>query len=152
MQSNNSLSRPIIESLYSEALLLADEVRSAFALGMGETAPDTGDNIRLALSAEGLKATTRMMHILAWLLNQRAYFSGEMNESQLRRHGRLPDDRASREEDLELLEPATRALINDTISMHRRIARPDQAGGEHFNARPAVHNMHERLGRVLSQR
>lgn len=152
MARTTSLSRPIIESLYSEALLLADEVRSVFALGMGEPAADTSDQLRLALSSEGLRATTRMMHILAWLLNQRAFFAGELNEAQLRRHGRLPEDRPSRSEDLDLLEHGTRDLIDDTIRLHRRIARLDHAWGERFDAQPVVHNMHERLGRALSQR
>ena len=71
---------------------------------------------------------------------------------QLRRHGRLPNDRVSRQEDLALVEPATRALIEDTIQLHRRIARLDAAWSENFNTRPMVHNMHERLGRALGQR
>ena len=152
MLRTTNLSRPIIESLYSEALLLADEVRAAFAMGIGDQAAGTNDLLRLALSSEGLKATTRMMHVLAWLLNQRAYFSGELNDVQLRRHGRLPEDRPSREEDLALFEPATRELIEETIRLHRRIARLDHAWGERFVARPVVHNMHERLGRALNQR
>lgn len=152
MLRTTNLSRPIIESLYSEALLLADEVRAVFALGMGEQCADASDQLRLALSSEGLKATTRMMHVLAWLLNQRAFFSGELNETQLRHHGRLPEDRESRSKDLELLEPSTRALIDETIQLHRRIARLDEAWGEHFAARPVVHGMHERLGRALNQR
>ncbi|HEX5644329.1 MAG TPA: DUF1465 family protein [Erythrobacter sp.] len=147
-----SLSRPIIESLYSEALLLADEVRAAFALRLGDVAEQTDDMLRLALSSEGLKATTRMMHVLAWLLNQRAYFTGELSDVQLRRHGRLPEDRPSRSEDLALLEPATRELIEETIRLHRRIARLDRAWSERFDAQPTVHNMHERLGRVLGSR
>ncbi|KUO57689.1 MAG: AraC family transcriptional regulator [Sphingomonadales bacterium BRH_c3] len=152
MFRTSSLSRPIIESLYSEALLLADEVRAVFALRMGDQAAGASDELRLVLSSEGLKATTRMMHVLAWLLNQRAFFSGELNEMQLRRHGRLPEDRDSCPEDMELLEPATRALIQDTIHLHRRISRLDEAWSEHFAARPMVHNMHERLGRALGQR
>lgn len=152
MPRTSSLSRPIIESLYSEALLLADEVRSAFAMRMGDSADKTDDLLRLALSSEGLKATTRMMHVLAWLLNQRAYFTGELSETQLRHHGRLPEDRDSRPDDLALLEPATRALIEDTVRLHRRIARLDHAWGEHFDAQPTVHNMHERLGRALGSR
>lgn len=152
MPRTSNLSRPIIESLYSEALLLADEVRSAFALRMGDSSDKTDDLLRLALSSEGLKATTRMMHVLAWLLNQRAYFTGELSETQLRHHGRLPEDRDSRSEDLALLEPATRELIEDTVRLHRRIARLDRAWGEHFDAQPIVHNMHERLGRALSSR
>ena len=122
MARPSNLSRPIIESLYSEALLLADEVRAVFALGMGEVAPDATDRLRLALSSEGLKATTRMMHVLAWLLNQRAFFSGELSDAQLRRHGRLPEDRPSNADDLELLENETRDLIEETIRLHRRIS------------------------------
>lgn len=152
MARTTNLSRPIIESLYSEALLLADEVRAVFSLGMGERTEGADDRLRLALSSEGLKATTRMMHVLAWLLNQRAYFSGELSEHQLRHHGRLPQDRESHEQDLALLEPETRALIDETIRLHRRIARLDQAWSEHFDAQPRVHHLHERLGRALGQR
>lgn len=150
MQRPTSLSRPIIESLYSEALLLADEVRAVFALGMGEASEGADDRLRLALSSEGLKATTRIMHVLAWLLNQRAYFSGELNEVQLRAHGRLPEDRETREQDLALLEPATRALIEDTIKLHRRIARLDKAWNDNFETHPTVHSMRERLGRAMN--
>lgn len=150
MARPSNLSRPIIESLYSEALLLADEVRAVFALGMGEVAPDATDRLRLALSSEGLKATTRMMHVLAWLLNQRAFFSGELSDAQLRRHGRLPEDRPSNADDLELLENETRGLIEETIRLHRRISRLDQAWADEFDTQPAIHSMRERLGRAIS--
>ena len=150
MARPSNLSRPIIESLYSEALLLADEVRAVFAMGMGDAAPDASDRLRLALSSEGLKSTTRMMHVLAWLLNQRAFFAGELTETQLRHHGRLPDDRPSNADDLELLEPATRELIEDTIRLHRRISRLDQAWADEFDAQPAVHSMRDRLDRAIS--
>ena len=150
MARPSNLSRPIIESLYSEALLLADEVRATFALGMGDVAPDASDRLRLALSSEGLKATTRMMHVLAWLLNQRAYFAGELSDSQLRSHGRLPDDRPSNEDDLDLMEQPTRELIEETIRLHRRISRLDQAWADEFDAQPVVHSMRARLDRAIS--
>lgn len=149
MARPSSLSQPIIESLYSEALVLADEVRAVFALGIGEMSRDTSDSLRLALSSEGLKATTRMMHILAWLLNQRAFFSGEMSEGQLRRHSQLPNDRPSYPEDVELLEEPTRDLIEETMRLHRRIARLDKAWRDGFSATPDVRQMHERIGRAM---
>ncbi|WP_368737004.1 DUF1465 family protein, partial [Janibacter hoylei] len=68
-------------------------MRAVFALGIREPEIGENSNVRLALSTEGLKTTTRMMHILAWLLNQRAYFSGELSEGQVRRNGTLPPDR-----------------------------------------------------------
>lgn len=149
MARPSSLSRPIIESLYSEALVLADEVRAVFAIGMGEMTRDADDMLRLALSSEGLKATTRMMHVLAWLLNQRAYFEGEMSEGQLRKHSKLPHDRPSSPEDLELLEEPTCDLIEDTIRLHRRIARLDRAWRDGFETAPGVRQMHERIGQAL---
>ena len=149
MARPSSLSRPIIESLYSEALVLADETRAVFALGMGELTRGASDTLRLALSSEGLKATTRMMHVLAWLLNQRAYFSGEMSEGQLRKHSKLPEDRPSTEEDMALLEQPTRDLIEDTMRLHRRIARLDRAWRDGFKTAPGVRQMHERIGQAM---
>lgn len=152
MSQSNDLSRPIIETLYSEALMLADEVRAVFALGMHDIDPEASDHLRLALSSEGLKATTRMMHVLAWLLNQRAYFSGELSENQLRKHSRLPEDRPSRIEDLALLEEPTRELIDETIRIHSRIARLDQAWRDGFEVQPTVRKLHERIGREMMAR
>ena len=60
----------IVEKLYCEALVLSDEVRSAFALsGRMEDAGTQEDLARVALSCEALRTTTRMMHATAWLLN-----------------------------------------------------------------------------------
>ena len=151
MSRTTNLSRPIIEALYSEALVLADEVRATFAIGGNDNMGESNDDFRLALSSEGLKCTTRMMHVLAWLLNQRAYFSGDLDEQQLRRHGRLPDDRPSRPENLEWLEPATCALIEETMYLHRRIARLDMAWSDNFETQPVVRSLHERINRELMQ-
>ncbi|WP_390587636.1 DUF1465 family protein [Erythrobacter sp. MTPC3] len=152
MARTSNLSRPIIEALYSEALVLADEVRAVFALGVRE--PVTGENtaIRLALSTEGLKTTTRMMHLLAWLLNQRAFFSGELNENQVRNHGALPVDRPSDAAQLAMLEPETCVLISETETLHRRIARLDQAWRQGFDmgspARAFQHRIGKEMGRI----
>ena len=152
MARTTSLSRPIIEALYSEALVLADDVRAVFAHGatLPESEIEANANARLALSTEGLKTTTRMMHVLAWLLNQRAYFSGELNEKQVRLHGALPMDRPSDAEQLILLEPETRELIAETERLHRRIARLDQAWRQNFAmAKSPVRAFHDRIGREL---
>jgi regulator of CtrA degradation len=150
MTRTTNLSRPIIEALYTEALLLADEVRAVFALGT--RAPIDGDNtmVRLALSTEGLKTTTRMMHVLAWLLNQRAYFSGELTEIQVRLHGSLPADRGSDPEQLALLEAETCDLIAETERLHQRIARLDEAWRQNFVMASPVRAFHERIERRLS--
>ncbi|MEM9312851.1 MAG: DUF1465 family protein [Pseudomonadota bacterium] len=154
MNRTTSLSQPIIEALYSEALVLADEVRAVFAQGTLE--PDASltrhDDAmtRLALSTEGLKTTTRMMHILAWLLNQRAFFAGELSAKQVRLHGTLPADRPADMDQIARLEPETRELIAETERLHRRIARLDSAWRQNFDmgASPA-RAFQERIGREL---
>ena len=154
MNRTTSLSQPIIEALYAEALVLADEVRAVFAQGTMEPEPGltrTEDAMtRLALSTEGLKTTTRMMHVLAWLLNQRAFFSGELSAKQVRVHGALPADRAADKDQLARLEPETRDLIAETERLHRRIARLDTAWRQNFDmgASPA-RAFQERIGREL---
>lgn len=80
--------RQVIEELYEEALLLADEARSVFDMRGRELCGADGDPARIALSIEGLRTTTRLMNLLAWLLNQRAFFAGELSETQVRRCGR----------------------------------------------------------------
>lgn len=151
MAHTTNLSRPIVEALYTEALVLADEVRAVFAAGTREPVAGEDAYVRLALSTEGLKTTTRMMHVLAWLLNQRALFQGELSENQVRLHGALPPDRGSDEGQLALLEPETRALIADTEKLHQRIARLDEAWRQHFEMTSPVQAFQERLGREIGR-
>lgn len=117
----------IIEGLYAEALVLADEVRAAFRLsGRLEAAGREEDLARIALSCEALRTTTRMMHAIAWLLNHRAYFMGELSEFQLRRHGKLAQDSAAADpERLALLDPEIRDLIGASERFYARLMRLD---------------------------
>lgn len=151
MARTTNLSRPIIEALYTEALVLADEVRAVFAAGVREPLSGEDAFVRLALSTEGLKTTTRMMHVLAWLLNQRALLSGELSENQVRLHGALPPDRASDETQLALLEPETRALIADTEKLHQRVARLDETWRAHFETASPVQAFQDRIGREFGR-
>ncbi|NBC89117.1 MAG: DUF1465 family protein [Alphaproteobacteria bacterium] len=156
MARTRDLSRPIIEALYTEALVLADEVRAVFSASADPSAParpldDEGAMLRLALSTEGLKTTTRMMHVLAWLLNQRAFFSGELSASQVRRHGTLPPDREPDPEALARLEPETRALIEETVQLHRRIARLDEAWRQDFTMLSPARAIQQMIGRELGR-
>ncbi|MEM7665897.1 MAG: DUF1465 family protein [Pseudomonadota bacterium] len=151
MVETSNLSRPIIEALYSEALVLADDVRAVFAMGTKEPAVGDDAMLRLALSTEGLKTTTRVMHVLAWLLNQRAYFSGELSESQVRNHGALPPDRRSDASQLDLLEPETRELIRETEQLHSRIARLDAAIQRNYERQSPVRAFQDRIGREFAR-
>lgn len=151
MDETTRLSAPSIEVLYSESLELADEARAAFDFsdGMHDFGEDE-DLKRIALSCEALRTTTRMMHSIAWLLNQRAFFAGELTEFQLRRHGRLPEAPEGDPESLRLLDPDTRDIVERTIAFHKRIARLDRTWREGFEDRPGeIHQLQERLGRAV---
>mgnify|MGYP000735791846 CR=1 FL=1 len=142
----------IVESLYYEALILSDEVRLAFTLsGRLEAVTGDEDEAKVALSCEALRTTTRMMHSVAWLLNHRAYFNGELSDFQLRRHGKLvdfPENDATR---LALLDPAARSLIEATEQFHARLKRIDTAWRERDPAAPsAIATLRDRLVRSAS--
>ena len=115
----------IIEELYEEALVLADEARAVFNQRAEETESEGQSEVRIALSIEGLRTTTRLMHVLAWLLNYRAFLSGELNEEQMRRHGELPSERPRLPGMIEKLQPMTRELVQDSERLYARIARID---------------------------
>ncbi|MCT2397936.1 DUF1465 family protein [Novosphingobium mangrovi (ex Huang et al. 2023)] len=143
----------IIEALYSEALVLSDEVRGAFTLsGRLERASLDEDLTRVALSSEGLRTTTRMMHAIAWLLNHRAYFLGEISQLQLRRHGRLaPDMRRSEPEQLALLDPKIVELVQTTRCFYDRLLRLDSNWRLSDHSQPsALERLRERLERRLA--
>ncbi|WP_305098057.1 DUF1465 family protein [Croceibacterium aestuarii] len=155
MSEPADLSPTIVESLYREALQLADEVRAAFDLsGRLDLAGQDEDLARVALSCEALRTTTRMMHAIAWLLNQRAYFSGELSEFQLRHHGRLPPGQpVADERQLAMLGPDLVALIRHTERFHARIARLDAAWRDRFAMYPsAIHRLRDRLGAEMGAR
>jgi regulator of CtrA degradation len=146
-----NLNPRIIEALYAEGLMLSDEVRAAFDLSHRPEG-DCEDETRIALSCEALRTTTRMMHALAWLLNHRAYFKGEISEFQLRRHGRiatgLPVGDPAR---LALLDPATQDLIVTTERFYARLVRLD-AGWRMAEpqGRPAIERLRERIASSAS--
>jgi len=148
-----NLNPRIIESLYVEGLMLSDEVRAAFDLSHRPDC-DPEDAGRIALSCEALRTTTRMMHAVAWLLNHRAYLSGEISEFQLRRHGRiaanLPESEPAR---MALLHPAVQELILATERFYARLVRLDNGWRERDQApappAPAIQRLRERLARAV---
>ena len=160
MTKTASISPAIIASLYEEALLLADEARAAFALAQDpdllapDTYPAAEGPARVALSCEALRTTTRMMHAIAWLLNHRAHFAGDLSEFQLRRNGRLPPPQPEGDPaQLALLDLATLDLVDRTRAFYQRIARLDQAWHAGYAMQPsAVERLRERVDRAFMAR
>ncbi len=145
-----SINPRIIEGLYCEALVLSDDVRAVFALSGRLDAVGEEDAARIALSCEALRTTTRMMHALAWLLNHRAFFSGELSEFQLHRYGKLAEFPESDPHRLALLDQPTRELATATERFHARLKRLDNGWRVRANDEPsAIAALRERLGQQL---
>src|SRR3954451_16678988 len=88
-QENRAQLTPrLVDSLYTEAMLLADEARSYFDRHGREDRDRLDPILRVGFSCESLKVTTRLMHVIAWLLTQRAVESGELTALQARKSSR----------------------------------------------------------------
>ena len=117
----------LVDAFYTEAMLLADEARAYFDEA-GRTARDELDPfVRVGFACESLKVTTRIMHIVAWLLTQRAIESGEIPERQ----GRRPERRLGNANDSDpvivaQLPEAAQRLIGASADLYSRVRRLDE--------------------------
>lgn len=123
--------RRLIDALYTESMLLADEARGYFDQ-VGRNERESLDAMtRVIFSCESLKVTTRLMHVIAWLLTQRAVDAGELAARDAldpsRRLGAAPesDDAA-----FDAMPLAAQGLILASIDLYRRVQRLDDTQGE----------------------
>jgi hypothetical protein len=72
------LSDRLTETLYTEALLLADETHAYYDLAGRAERGKLEPRERVQFACEALKATTRLMHVIAWLATRRAIATGEV--------------------------------------------------------------------------
>ena len=121
------LAQRLIDGLYVETMLLADEARGYFDQ-TGRIERDLLDPLeRVVFSCESLKVTTRLMHVIAWLLSQRAIATGEAQvgltrESLRKLGGEVTTDPGV----LSRMPPEARVLIETSIELFRRVERLDQ--------------------------
>ena len=114
----------LIESLYLEAMILADEARHYFEEEAKQREPGLTSEERVEMSCESLRLTTRLMHSIAWLLNQKAYFAGELSYAQLRGQGRMMGDSTPSQPDIAgRLPEKARELIRGSEDLFARIKR-----------------------------
>ncbi len=144
------LHRRLIDSLYVEAMLLADEARAYFDEA-GRTEREALDPlIRVSFSCESLKVTTRLMHIIAWLLTQRAVDAGELRaQDALDPSRRLGDAPVTDAALLAILPDRARTLIEASTDLHRRVARLDAAQGSSTDPGSPVLSLQWRLAAVF---
>jgi regulator of CtrA degradation len=117
----------LIESLYTEAMILADEARAYFDDEGREERLTLEPFVRVGFACESLKVTTRIMHIVAWLLTQRAVEAGEITGAD----GGRPERRLGKatESDpavVEQLPPSAQRLISSSADLYARIQRLDE--------------------------
>lgn len=117
----------LVDSLYVEAMLLADEARAYFDQHGREDRMALDPLVRVGFSCESLKVTTRLMHIIAWLLTQRAVEAGELSARQ----ARTPERRLGEapESDAELLGKLPKSalqLIHSSRELYARVQRLDE--------------------------
>jgi regulator of CtrA degradation len=121
----------LIDSLYTEAMLLADEARSYFDDAGRDERQSLEPFARVGFACESLKVTTRIMHIVAWLLTQRAIESGEIATLE----GRRPERRLGNAQDsdplvVNQLPASAQRLINASADLYARVRRIDEGSVE----------------------
>jgi regulator of CtrA degradation len=131
----SQLTPKLVDALYIEAMVLADEARSYFdTLGRDDRLSlDPID--RVGFSCESLKVTTRLMHVIAWLLTQRAVAAGELSRAQAGEAERRLGEAPQTDRDLfPRLPEAAADLVRASEELYDRVSRID-AG--HFADEPS---------------
>src|SRR5687768_9365731 len=117
----------LIDSLYTEAMLLADEARAYFDEAGRNDRQGLEPFVRVGFACESLKVTTRIMHVVAWLLTQKAVETGEIKSAD----GRRPERRlghANESDPLVIaqLPESAQRLVNASADLYSRIQRLDE--------------------------
>jgi len=120
------LANRLVDGLYVEAMVLADEVRSYFDAAGRDARDDLDPMTRVLFSCESLKVTTRLMHVIAWLLTQRAVEVGEIpalaaRSPSRRLTGAVETDAAT----LARLPAEAQRFVTASIDLYRRVALLD---------------------------
>jgi regulator of CtrA degradation len=142
------LTSRLIDALYTEAMVLADEARSYFDSERArEIAPA---DVAVAFSCESLKVTTRLMHVIAWLLNQKAIRAGEIHPSDMMQEldelGYAP---ATDDWMVARMPEEARSLIFASEDLYYRVQRIGSNLQAETNQMPEPHRMIEQIRRAF---
>lgn len=143
---DSTVQRRLIDSLYVEAMLLADDARSYFDDDGREERDSLSVMARVTFSCESLKVTTRLMHVIAWLLTQRAVFAGELGITDAHHPSRRLGEAPATDQYVHMeLPPRAQRLVNASMELHRRVARLDEAQVAQAPGQSPARQMFERL-------
>ncbi|HEV7234256.1 MAG TPA: DUF1465 family protein, partial [Sphingorhabdus sp.] len=115
------LTPKLLDALYTEAMLLADEARSYF--DRDQLSGNLSPEITVAFSCESLKVTTRLMHSIAWLLNQKAIAAGEIAGDAQNHASELGYAPASDGFQVGRFPPEAQSLITASEDLYFRLQR-----------------------------
>ncbi len=119
----------LVDALYTEAMLLADEARGYFdSVGRDDRAAMPPLE-RVTFSCESLKVTTRLMHVIAWLLARR---------NGVDTPHRLSAAAQSGDAELASLPQEARAIVTTSIELYERILRLEERLGESAGESPVL--------------
>src|SRR3546814_6571870 len=105
-------------------MVLADEARYYFDRGGLEDGEAMSPADRVAFSCESLKVTTRLMHVVSWLLLRRAADAGELELTELQQPGRrLGDATVTDEEAMAIMPERARLIVDASRDLYLRIKR-----------------------------
>jgi regulator of CtrA degradation len=120
------LTPKLVDALYVEAMVLADEARSYFDTNGRDDRLSLDPVDRVGFSCESLKVTTRLMHVIAWLLTQRAVAAGELSPAEAGEEGRRLGEAPQTDRDLFPRLPAAAAgLVQASEDLYERVSRID---------------------------
>jgi regulator of CtrA degradation len=129
-------------------MLLADEARSYFDRHGREERMALDPIVRVGFSCESLKVTTRLMHVIAWLLTQRAVEAGELSNAQARTPSRrLGDAPESDEAVLANLPQQALALVRASSDLYARVRRLEENAASAEEATSPARSLMSRLER-----
>lgn len=129
----------LIDALYTEAMLLADEARGYFDSVGREDRAAMPPLERVTFSCESLKVTTRLMHVVAWLLARR---NGAQTSNPL---SAASESGAS---ELASLPHEAQLIVKASADLYDRVSRLDERLGEDLGESPVL-GLQNRLARAF---
>lgn len=123
---SGAMTSRLIDSLYVEAMVLADEARAYFDAREQAERETLSPEQRVVFACESLKVTTRLMHVVAWLLTRRAEMTGELNRVEATApERRLGFAASSDPEAIAPLPKGARDTIAASSDLYARVSRLD---------------------------
>jgi regulator of CtrA degradation len=141
--SRHQLTPKLLDALYTEAMVLADEVRFYFDHKRADDMVPT--RVAVSFSCESLKVTTRLMHSIAWLLHQKAIRNGEISAGDNNAAAELGYAPASADYDLANFPEDAQVLIKASEDLYYRLQRIDSRMRRISITHPVPHVLVDRI-------